>query len=249
MSPVGKVFTAVINTTKNGKSSGRGYVEYENKDIAGRAIDTLNGTELDGRVLQLYKYNRGGQKAILGEESEAEGQSPSQDKSNHPYLPSRTLTDPPAKDCHEVMGVDKDTPIQQTFRGKAGSPLNSGANNLSEPPDKGNNKMETPVRINRALDGNLGGASDPLNDKPLSSPSMVPVTVSLKRLLENRNKFKRKLKEWGWDYHLVPGDGWCLFHAVAVAIGRAGQGKKIMEEVVDHMMKNKKDSIGVYGRQ
>jgi hypothetical protein len=73
---------------------------------------------------------------------------------------------------------------------------------------------------------------------------MVPATVNLKKLLDNRSRFKKKLKEWGWDYHLVPGDGWCLFHAVAVTIGRAGQGKILMEEVVDHMMKNKKEFKG-----
>jgi hypothetical protein len=71
-----------------------------------------------------------------------------------------------------------------------------------------------------------------------SSPLMNPAMPTLRKVLESRAKFKKKIKEWGWGYHAVPGDGWCLFHAAAITIGRVGQGQILMEEVIDHMIGN-----------
>ena len=37
---------------------------------------------------------------------------------------------------------------------------------------------------------------------------------------------------------MVPGDGWCLFHAVAIGLNRPNQGLVIMEEVIAEMLAN-----------
>jgi hypothetical protein len=39
----------------------------------------------------------------------------------------------------------------------------------------------------------------------------------------------------GLKYEVVRGDGFCLFHAMAVALGRKGEGLVVKEEVLDEM--------------
>lgn len=49
---IGSVASAtVINDRDSGRSKGFGFVEFENDDDAKKAIDELNGKELDGRPI------------------------------------------------------------------------------------------------------------------------------------------------------------------------------------------------------
>ena len=49
---IGQVASAtVINDRETGRSKGFGFVEFENDDDAKKAIDELNGKELDGRPI------------------------------------------------------------------------------------------------------------------------------------------------------------------------------------------------------
>ena len=51
-SQYGKVTTVkIINDAQSGKSKGFGFVEMESESAAKQAIETLNGTDLDGRKL------------------------------------------------------------------------------------------------------------------------------------------------------------------------------------------------------
>ncbi len=41
----------VVTDRESGRSRGFGFVEFENEDDAKKAIDTLNGSQLDGREI------------------------------------------------------------------------------------------------------------------------------------------------------------------------------------------------------
>ena len=56
-----------------------------------------------------------------------------------------------------------------------------------------------------------------------------------------QEEFKKGIREKGWEYCKVPGDGYCLFHAAAVLMGRENEGIQLLEEVINHMMENSEE--------
>ena len=50
--------------------------------------------------------------------------------------------------------------------------------------------------------------------------------------------FKKELSGMGLKHVMVPGDGWCLFHAVAICLGRKDEGPLILKEVIEEMINN-----------
>jgi hypothetical protein len=50
--------------------------------------------------------------------------------------------------------------------------------------------------------------------------------------------FKKELAGQGLRHVVVAGDGWCLFHAVAVCLGRRNEGLQVLREVSEEMFNN-----------
>jgi len=69
-SPHGNVLSAnVIKDRDTGRSRGFGFVEFENPESAERAIQMLDGTELDGRTIKVdvaQERQRGGDRSHQG---------------------------------------------------------------------------------------------------------------------------------------------------------------------------------------
>ena len=76
---------------------------------------------------------------------------------------------------------------------------------------------------------------------PSKSPEVGPPSADITYsglTVAQASKFRESLDSRGLEISPVLGDGWCLFHAVALVIGREGQGKRIMEEAIDEMKRN-----------
>jgi hypothetical protein len=76
-----------------------------------------------------------------------------------------------------------------------------------------------------------------------SQPAPVP-KPNLRYGLAAAENFKSGIKDMGLAQVVVKGDGWCLFHAIAVCTNRGGEGLEIMNEVITEMRDNAEEYKG-----
>ena len=60
----------------------------------------------------------------------------------------------------------------------------------------------------------------------------------LANVISQRKNFKEALLKRRFQYVEVPGDNFCLFHAVAMGLNRPNEGMALLEQVIEHMATN-----------
>ena len=60
----------------------------------------------------------------------------------------------------------------------------------------------------------------------------------LANVISQRKNFKEALIKQRFQYAEVPGDNYCLFHAVAMGLNRPKEGMALLEQVIEHMATN-----------
>ena len=59
--------------------------------------------------------------------------------------------------------------------------------------------------------------------------------------LEMRTRFFEELRERGLSRMQVSGDGFCLFHSIAIGLGREGEGLMIRDEIIQFLRQNRSE--------
>ncbi len=208
MEAVGKTKEVRIMASKNGRSTGRGVVEFLSTVVVERCLKELDGTDLDGRSIQVTNYlDKQSQRKSKGSTSEEE-------IPRGPDSEGETIAPPP------------DPAPPHTYAETTGLSLVPG------------------VLYKKASNGSGGRTTKQTPEKKTHNlPSPVP-KPNLRYGLAAAENFKKEIGNMGLAQVVVKGDGWCLFHAIAVCINRKGEGLVVMAEVIKEMRDNADEYAG-----
>jgi RNA recognition motif-containing protein len=199
MEGIGKTREVKILISRDGRSSGRGVVEFVTISDMERCLKEVDGMDLDGRNIQVVNY-----------------------LDKHSLRKSKGSTSEEETGGSETGRKDKTSPPPEP------DPPHTYADTI---------KRGTPDAPNKKVPQGGGGKAKQGTEKPLSQSGPTP-KPNLRYGLAAAENFKSGIKGMGLSQVVVKGDGWCLFHAMAIGLNRAGEGLEIMKEVTSEMRDN-----------